>query len=98
MASDRAQREASRLHVAQEDLRQRRVWLLCGVFFMNTVVTYGIFLWLPKLLQDVSGASGFTLSTITVGAVCRRAHRHAHRRTALRSHRRAALARRGVRA
>jgi ACS family tartrate transporter-like MFS transporter len=35
------------------------------VFFMNTVVTYGIFLWLPKLLQDVSGAQGFTLSTIT---------------------------------
>jgi nitrate/nitrite transporter NarK len=35
------------------------------MFFMNTVVTYGIFLWLPKLLQDVSGATGFLLSTIT---------------------------------
>ena len=42
-----------------------RVWLLCGVFFMNSLVTYGIFLWLPKMLQDVSGATGFALSAIT---------------------------------
>jgi MFS family permease len=34
------------------------------VFFANTVVC-SVFLWLPKLLQDVSGAKGFVLSTIT---------------------------------
>ena len=42
-----------------------RVWLLSGVLFMNSLVTYGIFLWLPKMLQDVSGTRGFALSTIT---------------------------------
>src|SRR5262245_9557164 len=26
-------------------LRSGRVWLLCGVYFLNTIVTYGIFLW-----------------------------------------------------
>jgi ACS family tartrate transporter-like MFS transporter len=32
---------------------------------MHSLVTYGIFLWLPKMLQDVSGTRGFALSTIT---------------------------------
>jgi ACS family tartrate transporter-like MFS transporter len=41
------------------------VWLLSGVLFMHSLVTYGIFLWLPKMLQDVSGTRGFALSTIT---------------------------------
>jgi ACS family tartrate transporter-like MFS transporter len=42
-----------------------QLWLLCGVFFMNTIVNYGIFVWLPKLLRDVTGTEGFTLSAIT---------------------------------
>ena len=41
------------------------LWLLCGVFFLNTMVNYGMFLWLPKLLQDVTAAEGYTLSAIT---------------------------------
>jgi ACS family tartrate transporter-like MFS transporter len=43
-----------------------RVWLLTTVYFLNTVVTYGIFLWLPKILRDASGASGFKLSAMTM--------------------------------
>ncbi len=42
-----------------------RVWLLCAVYFLNTTVTYGIFLWLPKILADASGSSGYGLSTLT---------------------------------
>jgi ACS family tartrate transporter-like MFS transporter len=42
-----------------------RVWLLCAVYFLNTSVTYGIFLWLPKMLREASGASGFGLSGMT---------------------------------
>ncbi len=41
------------------------MWILSGVLFMHSLVTYGIFLWLPKMLQDVSGTRGFALSTIT---------------------------------
>ena len=41
------------------------VWMLSGVLFMHSLVNYGIFLWLPKMLQDVSGTRGFALSTIT---------------------------------
>jgi MFS family permease len=39
--------------------------LLCVVFFLNSIVNYGMFLWLPKLLEDVTGARGFALSAIT---------------------------------
>jgi len=42
-----------------------RLWLLTLVYFLNTVVTYGIFLWLPKILRDASGSSGFRLSAMT---------------------------------
>lgn len=42
-----------------------RVWLLCAVYFLNTSVTYGIFLWLPKMLRETSGAGGFRLSLMT---------------------------------
>jgi ACS family tartrate transporter-like MFS transporter len=43
-----------------------RLWLLIAVYFLNTVVTYGIFLWLPKILRDASGASGFRLTAMTM--------------------------------
>src|SRR3954447_314093 len=46
-------------------LASGRVWLLCAVYFMNTSVTYGIFLWLPKMLRETSGAGGFGLSGMT---------------------------------
>jgi ACS family tartrate transporter-like MFS transporter len=42
-----------------------RVWLLSFIYFLNALVTYGVFLWLPKILQDVSGARGLTLSAMT---------------------------------
>jgi len=46
-------------------LASGRVWLLCLVYFLNTTVTYGIFLWLPKILADASGLSGYALSSLT---------------------------------
>lgn len=46
-------------------LRSRSVWLLSAVFFMHGVVNYGIFLWLPKLVRDVTGAEGLTLTIAT---------------------------------
>jgi len=65
MAEERARRQAVGHTSLGRSFASGSLWLLCGVFFMNTVANYGIFLWLPKLLRDVSGAEGFTLSTIT---------------------------------
>jgi MFS transporter, ACS family, tartrate transporter len=47
-------------------LRSGRVWLICAVYFLNTVVTYGIFLWLPKMLTEAAGGrQSFGLSLMT---------------------------------
>jgi MFS family permease len=42
-----------------------RVWLVTTVYFLNTLVTYGVFLWLPKILRDASGLRGIQLAVIT---------------------------------
>lgn len=65
MAADQARRRATGHSSIRRSLASGRLWLLCGVFFLHTVVNYGIFLWLPKLLRDVSGAESFLLATIT---------------------------------
>ena len=45
-------------------LRSGRVWLLTLVYLLNTSVTYGIFLWLPRMLQDTAGP-GVSVSLYT---------------------------------
>ena len=46
-------------------LASGKVWLLSAVYFLNTNVTYGIFLWLPSMLADASGYRGLRLPLIT---------------------------------
>jgi MFS family permease len=65
MAEERATRESVGLTSIRRSFASGRVWLLCGVFFLNSVVNYGMFLWLPQLLRDVTKAEGFTLSAMT---------------------------------
>jgi ACS family tartrate transporter-like MFS transporter len=65
MAEDRAARDPGGHTAIGHHLASRGLWLLCAVFFLNSIVNYGMFLWLPKLLADVTGLTGFTLSVIT---------------------------------
>ena len=59
-------RRASQGHVSLgQSIRSTRVWLLCAFYFLNTTVTYGVFLWLPKILQEASGARGARLAGLT---------------------------------
>ena len=46
-------------------LMSGRVWVLCGVYFLNTTVSYGLFLWLPKILEDASGWHDLRLAAIS---------------------------------
>ena len=39
--------------------------LICFIYFLNTLVTYGVFLWLPRILRDASGYRGWRLSLVT---------------------------------
>jgi MFS transporter, ACS family, tartrate transporter len=65
MAREQATRAAGHKGVLQS-LLSSRVWLLNIVYFLNTTVTYGLFLWLPTILADASGYSGLRLSFITM--------------------------------
>ena len=65
MSEERAIRVASGHVSIGRSLTSGRVWLLCAVYLMNTSVTYGIFLWLPRMLQDVAGSAGFGVSALT---------------------------------
>lgn len=43
-----------------------RIWLLSIVFFAVSTTTYGISLWLPTVIQTLSGLGSFTTSLVTV--------------------------------
>jgi MFS transporter, ACS family, tartrate transporter len=72
-----ADREWLGAHMAREHAERTRhgsglrhilsgkVLLLCVIYFLNTFATYGVFLFLPKMLREASGFSGFKLSAIT---------------------------------
>ena len=70
-------------------LRKRQLWILCAVFFLYSIANYGMFLWLPKLLADVTRVRGYSLSALTAAPfvaalaamviVGRRSDRHAER-------------------
>ena len=65
MADEHARRAATGHASLLPALASGRVWVLCTVYFLNTTVTYGIFLWLPAMLREASGSSGFMVSLMT---------------------------------
>jgi len=59
---------AARAHAPTSELKalmSGKVWLLSLIYFLNALVNYGVFLWLPKILRDVSGFKGLMLSLVT---------------------------------
>jgi len=65
MAAERKARAAHGAQTIMAALRSPKVWQLAAVYFLNTLVTYGIFLWLPRMLRELSGMSGWRLSALT---------------------------------
>jgi ACS family tartrate transporter-like MFS transporter len=65
MNRERAERAHHQHGSELRGLLSGRVWLLSIAYFLNAVVTYGVYLWLPRILRDASGYTGFTLSAIT---------------------------------
>ncbi|HEY7056708.1 MAG TPA: MFS transporter, partial [Vicinamibacterales bacterium] len=63
---EQAERATHHERTVLRTLLAPRLWLLITVYFLNTVVTYGIFLWLPKILRDASGTTGFALTAMTM--------------------------------
>jgi MFS transporter, ACS family, tartrate transporter len=65
MERERAERAALSQGSHLKVLLNPRVLLICFIYFLNTLVTYGVFLWLPSILRDASGYRGWRLSLVT---------------------------------
>ena len=65
MAAERTARASLHPGSHWRALMSGRVLLICFIYFLNTLVTYGVFLWLPAILREVSGFRGWRLSAIT---------------------------------
>jgi ACS family tartrate transporter-like MFS transporter len=57
MARERAERSGH--HVGLGFLKDPKVMVLCTIYFLNNMATYGVFLFLPKILSEVSRKSGY---------------------------------------
>ena len=64
MEAERARKAHAAHASAWRTLGDPKVLLLCAIYFLNAAVTYGIFLWLPRMLEEVSGAAGVTLGLL----------------------------------
>jgi len=65
MAAERAARRAHGHGSIMAGFTSPKVWLLSAVYFLNTVNTYGVFLWLPRILRDATGSGGMRLSLVS---------------------------------
>ena len=65
MTRERVERESRQHGSHLKALLNGRVLLICFIYFLNTLVTYGVFLWLPRILRDASGYRGWRLSLVT---------------------------------
>lgn len=46
-------------------LSMGRVWMLAAVYFGLNTVSYGVSLWLPKMIQSLSGVSNFVIGLLS---------------------------------
>ena len=97
MAEEHARRSASGHASLLRALASGRVWVLCAVYFLNTTVTYGIFLWLPRDAARSVRIERLRGQRVDDDPVHRGAGRDGADRQALRSHRRAKASRGRVR-
>jgi ACS family tartrate transporter-like MFS transporter len=65
MRRERETRGATGHRSIAASLASPRLWLLSTIYFLNALATYGIFLWLPRILKESSGLDGLALSAVT---------------------------------
>jgi len=65
LARERALKPPQEHAPLKESLLNPKVWVLCLFYFLNTTVTYGIFLWLGDILESVSGYKDFQLGVLS---------------------------------
>jgi ACS family tartrate transporter-like MFS transporter len=65
LEAERARRAAQTSTAAVQSLSNPKVWVLCLIYFLNSSVTYGLFLWLPQMLEEATELKGLKLGLIS---------------------------------
>ena len=65
MEEDRASRPPESHRSILPALTSPKVWRLSLIYFLNTLVTYGVFLWFPTILRDAAGGSSIGLTLVS---------------------------------
>jgi ACS family tartrate transporter-like MFS transporter len=61
----REQKEVEVSEGAFSALKMSRIWMLALVYFGLNTVSYGVSLWLPKMIKSLSGVSNFTVGVLS---------------------------------
>jgi ACS family tartrate transporter-like MFS transporter len=64
LRSDRGESGAGARHTFRECLTSPVVWLLCAIYFLRNVATYGYEMWLPSMVKSVTGSSDSAVGLI----------------------------------
>jgi ACS family tartrate transporter-like MFS transporter len=62
---ERASKAAHLTTSAAQTLSNPKVLLLCLIYFLNSTVTYGLFLWLPQMVEDSTHLKGLKLGLVS---------------------------------
>lgn len=65
MDADRASRATTAHGAIGAAFASPKVWLLSTIYFLNTLVTYGVFLWFPTILRDAAGGTSMRLTLLS---------------------------------
>ena len=65
MEEDAASRPAATHGAMTAAFASPKVWLLSAVYFLNTLVGYGVFLWFPTILRDAAGGTSMRLTLLS---------------------------------
>jgi ACS family tartrate transporter-like MFS transporter len=65
MREERERRSRTGHASIRASLTSGRVWLLASIHFLNASVTYGIFLWLPRILSEAATTTRVPVSVLT---------------------------------
>lgn len=65
MREERERRSRTGHASVRASLTSGRVWLLASIHFLNASVTYGIFLWLPRILSEAATTTRVPVSVLT---------------------------------
>jgi ACS family tartrate transporter-like MFS transporter len=65
LEQDRIRRNTGKLKRLKDSVREPKLWCLCFVYFSLCLGMYGLALWMPTMVQGISGGSDFVVGALS---------------------------------